>query len=356
MPADPADPAHPAVGLVAIGRNEGERLRACLGSVLRDLPPDRVAYVDSGSTDGSVAMAEALGVRAVRLDPARGFTAARARNAGVAALRGARGPLDFVQVVDGDCRLVAGWIDAALAAMRADPGLAAVAGRRREVAPEASPFNRLVDMEWNTPVGPAAALGGDALYRMAAFDAVGGFDAGMICGEEPELCFRLRGAGWRVARLDAEMTRHDAAMTRASQWARRTVRTGWAFAEGAHRMGASAERYDVRPRRRAVIWGAALPAAILACLGTALALGAAGSGLWAWAAAAGLLGLAAYPAMALRVAVRRRRGFGDPWGHALLYGAAVMAGKPFEMAGLMRYRVARARGGGGRIIEYKRAG
>ena len=350
-----SQPSAAAIGLVAIGRNEGRRLEACLDAALAQLPPERVVYVDSGSTDGSVAAARARGVAAVALDPADGFTAARARNAGAAHLLEGADPPAFVQFVDGDCRLAPGWLGTAHAAMEADPRLAAAAGRRREVAPEASPWNRLCDMEWNTPVGEAAAVGGDALYRAAALRAAGGFDGAMICGEEPELCFRLRRLGWRIRRLDAEMTRHDAAMTRAAQWARRTVRTGWAFAEGAARMGGSAEGYNRRERARILGWGGVLPAAVLGLLLLAL-LGTALGGLRGWAllaALAGLAGLAAYPLMALRVAARRRAARGDPWPHALLYGAAVMAGKPFEMAGLMRYRTAARRGARGRIIEYK---
>ena len=39
------------LGIVTIGRNEGERLRRCLSSVVgRGMP---VVYVDSDSTDGS---------------------------------------------------------------------------------------------------------------------------------------------------------------------------------------------------------------------------------------------------------------------------------------------------------------
>lgn len=56
------------VGIVVIGRNEGERLVACLRS-LGELVHHTV-YVDSGSTDGSVAAARDLGaaVRSKRDD------------------------------------------------------------------------------------------------------------------------------------------------------------------------------------------------------------------------------------------------------------------------------------------------
>ncbi|MEM7524163.1 MAG: glycosyltransferase, partial [Pseudomonadota bacterium] len=213
------------VGVVVIGRNEGERLRRCLLS----LAGRRVVYVDSGSTDSSVALAEEMGATVAVLDAPEGFTAARARNLGAATLARSDAPA-FIQFVDGDCEVVDGWIDAAAARLGDAPDLAAVAGRRREVKPDATIFNRHCDMEWNTPVGPAQAVGGDALYRRAAFEEVGGFNGAFICGEEPELCFRLRRAGWRIERMDREMTRHDAAITAWGQWIKRTRRSGWAAA------------------------------------------------------------------------------------------------------------------------------
>ena len=65
-------------GAVAIGRNEGERLKACLRSLVQVC--DRVVYVDSGSQDDSVAFARSIGVDVVELDTSTPFTAARARN------------------------------------------------------------------------------------------------------------------------------------------------------------------------------------------------------------------------------------------------------------------------------------
>src|SRR3990170_3982962 len=93
------------LGIVAIGRNEGERLRACLRSVVGD---NRVVvYVDSGSTDGSVEMARSMGAEVVELDLATPFTAARARNEGFHRLEQLNPNVAFVQFVDGDCEVVA---------------------------------------------------------------------------------------------------------------------------------------------------------------------------------------------------------------------------------------------------------
>jgi len=313
------------VAAVVIGRNEGARLRACLAALSQQL--DRIVYVDSGSTDGSDAAAARTGARVVPLDMSLPFTAARARNAGLAAL--ADDPPEFVQFLDGDCVLQPGWLPAALAALRGDEGLAVVAGRRREMHPERSVYNRLCDAEWDTPVGLARAVGGDMLVRHAAIDAIGGFDPGLIAGEEPEMCVRLRVAGWTIRRLPVEMTLHDADMTRLGQWWRRTRRAGHAFAEGAALHGAPPERHWRAETRRALIWGAALPLLALA-----------GAVLWHPAA---LLILLVYPAQVARLS--RRMG----WLRAVF---SVLGKFPEAQGalGFFRDRLANRRAS---LIEYK---
>tara|TARA_R110002110_G_scaffold123078_12_gene299643 strand:- start:1491 stop:2426 length:936 start_codon:yes stop_codon:yes gene_type:complete len=243
---------------VVIGRNEGARLIACLDALQGCADP--VIYVDSGSDDGSVDAARARGAQVISLDMALPFTAARARNAGLAAVpQGA----EFVQFLDGDCTLRAGWIDTATAFLTRTPAAAVACGRRRERHPETSVYNGLIDAEWDTPVGQAKACGGDALMRLSALRAVGGYRDGLIAGEEPELCVRMRAAGWEIWRLDAEMTWHDADITRFGQWWKRSRRAGHAFAEGAALHGAPPERHWVAETRRAVLWGLVLPLGIL---------------------------------------------------------------------------------------------
>jgi GT2 family glycosyltransferase len=313
------------IGAVVIGRNEGPRLVACLRSLPDSMRP--VIYVDSGSTDGSVAAARARGALVVSLDMGRPFTAARARNAGFAALMQAGGPA-LVQFLDGDCVLQPGWTEAARAVLQANSEVGVVCGRRRERHPEASVWNRLCDAEWDTPVGPAKACGGDALMRTEAVAGVGGFDDGLIAGEEPELCLRLRKAGWKIWRIDHEMTLHDAAMTRFGQWWRRTRRAGHAFAEGAAMHGAPPERHWVAETRRALFWGAFLPVT-----------GLVGLLVTPWA---GLV-FAAYPLQVLRL----QRALG--WERAVF----LTFGKLAEAQGVLQYhfnRLSRRRTG---LIEYK---
>ncbi len=324
------------VGAVAIGRNEGERLERCLASLVGRVAS--VVYVDSGSTDGSVARARAMGCEVVELDTAVPFTAARARNAGVRRLRELAPELRYVQLVDGDCEVVDRWLERARARLEERGELAVVCGRRRERRPEASIYTRLCDVEWDTPVGEAKACGGDAMFRLDAFTSVGGFDEALIAGEEPELCVRVRAHGWKIERLDADMTLHDAAMTRFAQWWTRAKRAGHAYAEGAAMHGRTPERHFVRETRRIWMWGAALPAVSLA-----LAVPTLGASL-------GLL--AGYGVSAARAyrAVRRR---GRPREDALPYALFVTIGKLPEALGALELHVNRARGRRRGLIEYK---
>ncbi len=331
------------VGVVAIGRNEGERLRACLASARRDSAA--VVYVDSGSTDGSADLARSLGVHVVDLDLGKPFTAARARNEGFALARAVAPDVDRVQFVDGDCEIVAGWIATAAAALDADPKTAIVCGRRRERFPDASVYNRLCDLEWNTPVGVALACGGDAMVRVAAFEQVGGYDASVIAGEEPEMCVRLRHAGWTVRRISGEMTLHDAAITRFGQWWRRTVRGGHAYAQANAMHGGPPERFRERELRRIQRW-AVWPIVAMAALTLVLAVV---GPRWCWL---GLAPLLLYPVLAAKTA-RYRLGRGDSVRDAALYGAFVTLGKIPEYLGVKKFGSAQRTGRRTAIIEYK---
>lgn len=332
------------VGVVAIGRNEGERLQRCLNAAVAQA--DHVVYVDSGSNDGSVEFARSLGVEVVELDLSTPFTAARSRNAGFRRLVDTAPDTAFVQFVDGDCELVEGYIAKALAAFEGQEKLGVVSGRRRERQPDATIYNQLCDMEWDTPIGPARACHGDAMMRRESFESVDGFDDTMIAGEEPELCVRLRAKGWTLERIDAEMTLHDAAITRFSQWWKRMVRAGHAYAEGADKHGAAPERHNVRQVRSALVWGAGLP---LAMVGVMLV-----SMVNPWALL-GLLALLLLDVMAIKVALYRRRR-GDGWMDSLMYGAFTMIGKLPTALGILKYHRNKRAGKQSRLIEYKSEG
>lgn len=319
-----------AIGIVAIGRNEGERLVRCLRSLQGSGCP--VVYVDSGSSDGSVDAARALGASVVALDMARPFTAARARAEGIAALEASHPTIEHVFFVDGDCEVEPGFLGAAREYLAAHPEFAVVAGRRRERFPDASPYNRLIDREWATPVGEAAACGGDALYRREAYRAAGGFDERMLAGEEPELCSRLRAGGWRIMRLDQPMTVHDAAIHRFGQWWKRAIRSGMGYIQAWRATrGSAQEPLYGREIARAVAWAGALPLA-------AIVLGIAVHPAWL------LLWPGALAAQAVRLIPR----------HGAFATLLLIAGKYAELAGILRYLWDSATGRHRSVVDYKR--
>jgi len=305
-----------ALGFVVIGRNEGERLRLCLRSVASHADP--AVYVDSGSTDGSVELARSFGAVAIELDASAPYTAARGRNAGLGALRQMAPETEFVQFVDGDCELVEGWIATAQAFLEAHPDVAAVCGRRRERYPDRSIYNWLCDIEWDTPVGEAVTCGGDAMMRADALLQIGDFRSDVMAGEEPELCMRLRRDGWKVWRLDAEMTLHDARLMQFGQWWRRMKRGGHAYAEVYSLHRNSPDRFGRKQTVRAVFWAAIVPLVVIG-----------GAFVHPLALSAAVL----YPVQIVRVAVRQGAAHRSAWAYSLY----MMLGKFAEFVGAVQF-------------------
>jgi GT2 family glycosyltransferase len=327
------------IGAVVIGRNEGQRLVNCLESLRQVV--DRVVYVDSGSTDGSIARARGLGVDCCELDALQPFTAGRARNAGFRRLLELCPDVEFVQFVDGDCAVAAGWIEAAVACLECNPTVGAVGGRRREIRPDASPYNRVTDMEWNTAIGEGGN-GGDVMFRTSAFLAARGFRETMIAGEEPELYLRIRRCGFHDLRIEGEMTLHDAGLERFGQWWCRNVRSGHAYAESVFLHGGEPERFFRRQLLSIIGWtiGPTLMTLSLMRITT-------------WAI---LLPIVSYGVLWFRI-FRDGLDRSDRGVHAMLFATAGVVGKfaQFQGASLFVWNqfVRKRRT---RLIEYRRPG
>ncbi|MDF5713197.1 MAG: glycosyltransferase family A protein [Rhizonema sp. NSF051] len=358
------------VGVVVIGRNEGNRLKECLLSVLSQ--KTTIIYVDSGSTDGSVALARSLGVHVVELDLSIPFTAGRARNAGFEHLLKVNPDTEFVQFVDGDCRIVEGWLERALHELVTQPNVVVVCGRRREEFPDHSIYNRLCDIEWNTPVGEAKACGGDSMMRVLALKQAVGFNPSLIAGEEPELCVRLRQDGGKIVRIDTDMTQHDAQMTHFSQWWKRSLRAGHAFAEGSWIHGSSPERHWVKESRGIWLWGLQLPllAVATAWLSVLISSWILDSGFWIgnrhlhlsyikpyvtflFPGLSILLLLMAYALLGFKVYKHTsQRGFKSQ--EAVLYSLSCVLGKFPQVQGQIQFHLSRLLKRQRTLVEYKK--
>jgi GT2 family glycosyltransferase len=307
-------------GIVVIGRNEGERLRRCLESLPRGYP---IVYADSGSSDGSLALARALGVHALECTPP--YSAARARNQGFYWLAARYADIRYVQFLDGDCTLFAGWLDAAARALEGDPQRAVVTGELLERDPDGNAYSRLCAMEWRSPPGEVRALGGIAMMRADVFRVLGGYRPEVIAGEDSELGVRMALAGYKVTRIAGLMATHDAGITCFGQWWRRAVRAGHAIGQRSYLNGRSALRDCVHERNSVLFWGIGLPLLAVSAVPGSLLL------------------LCAYAALWLRV--WRRRG-------SALYATFVLIAKFANALGLARFYLNKLAGRYA-IIEYK---
>ncbi|MDO6586299.1 glycosyltransferase [Salipiger sp. 1_MG-2023] len=315
------------VDVVLIGRNEGARLVAALGSVMGQAR--QVVYVDSGSTDASVAEARKAGAKVVELDMSIPFTAARARNEGFAALHDPQ----LVQFIDGDCMLVDGFLDAARAHLLAHDHLGMVTGWRSEIHRDASVYNQLADFEWRRPAGEIQACGGDMMVRASVFREVGGFDPTVIAAEDDEFCVRLRKAGWRLDRIPNEMTRHDMDMHRFAAWWKRAVRGGHGYAQVGHMH----PPYFRTEQRRILVYGLGLPLLLIAGL------------LW-WPLAG--MALLLYALNYIRTARGLER-MGLSARESRRHSALITLSKIPNLIGMATYHLRRLRNDQMKIIEYK---
>ena len=259
----------PLVSVVVIGRNEGQRLAACLKSI-KEIPQfaDNIEliYVDSNSHDGSPELAESLGAKVLCVQPTRPC-AAFGRNAG---WRAATAPM--ILFLDGDTLLHPNFLQLALDEM-ANPEVAVVWGHRRESHPEQSLYNRVLDLDWIYPAGISDFCGGDALMRRSVLEEVGGFSEDLIAGEEPELCQRIRAKGFVILHIDAPMTRHDLAMTQFQAYWKRALRAGHAYADVSQRMKATPFPLWVRECKRNAIHASVLILLLVGAIALSILIG-----------------------------------------------------------------------------------
>ncbi len=241
----------PRIDCVIIGVNAAASLAMCINSIKQsDYPQDRltIIYVDGGSSDDSIAIAESLqGVQVISLNlqhPTPGL----GRNAGWI-----NSSAPFVQFLDSDTILDPSWLRSGVKAFQDD--IAAVMGYRQEIDRARSVFNWIASLEWNSQPGDAESFGGDVMIKRHFLEETGGYDEILVGGEDPELSRRIRLKGWRIRQLGVNMTYHDLAMTRISQYFKRAYRSGYGFAAVIDRFSSTSCSFWKKEFRRIVVRG-----------------------------------------------------------------------------------------------------
>lgn len=329
---------HSNTGVVVIGRNEAPRLRSCFESLPSDTP---ICYVDSGSDDGSPAIARSYSIPTLQLSGSQPFGAARARNAGFNALLEEYPKLERVLFLDGDCVLDPDFLGVAITLMNKHDDCAIIVGRLEEANSGNNIYGILADLEWSSPASGEildfGQLGGIMLVCVPDFLAVGGFNPDFIAGEDSELGIRLHLTGRKTIRIINRMAIHAMEMQRFGQWWRRSIRAGHALAHRYAVHGKSSLADSRSAVHSTFVYGILIPIVVLMAVSI--------FGFW------GMVPVIIYVYLGLRFFSYYRRK-GATRRNSLIGTAFGIIAKLANGIGMVRFHVQRARGNF-KIIEYK---
>jgi GT2 family glycosyltransferase len=210
------------VSAIVVSRRGGPMLDACLAALraaLEPLGPEAELIV----VDNASAGITAAGARVLRQPRNLGFAGGVARG-----LETAAG--EWILLVNDDAELAPGALGPLLAAGRSLPRAGSVTGQvrfhaRRDVINTAGLVIDRLGVAYDRLAGAPASDGGPveevfgasacvALYRRAMLDAIGGFDASFFAfGEDADVAWRARMAGWSCLYVPASVAYHHGSAT-----------------------------------------------------------------------------------------------------------------------------------------------
>lgn len=197
----------PMLAIVLITKDQTWNVDRLVGSVLREtaaLGSTEVVLVDSNSVDGTAAAAARHPIEVLRLQGGQPLTPAAGRYVGYL-----RTTAPLVLFLDGDMELWPGWLEEALGTMQRRADVGVLAGPILDLLPTAGAEAK-PGLQPASGARPREILyaNGAALYRRAALEEAGTFNPYLHSEEEPELCMRIRRAGYRVVELDCPIAYH----------------------------------------------------------------------------------------------------------------------------------------------------
>lgn len=185
------------VTFVVIGKNEGENLSRCFRSILA--VSDNILFVDSDSSDNSIAVAKESNIKKIIKVKANYGSAALSRSVGAKEVQ-----TEYIQFLDGDMTLEESWIPIALERLEKNRNIAAVHGFKKVFRKNDREYCVLSDnKDWEPDY-----MQGAFLIKKSIYDQVGGLDS-RFCGEEErDLYIRIRAAGFQVWYIHHLMASH----------------------------------------------------------------------------------------------------------------------------------------------------
>jgi glycosyltransferase involved in cell wall biosynthesis len=197
----------PTVSVIIPVRNGGAKLRICLKS-LSDCqpPPTEVIVVVDGDTGNDQQVAEEFTAHVFTIPKPKGPSAAR--NLGARSAHG-----DILYFVDADVAVPPDAISQISDAFKQQTEMSAAFGSYDEFPFEKnflSQYKNLLHYYVHHTANEEASTfwTGSGAIRREVFEKMGGFDEELICIEDIELGYRLRGAGYKIRLLRDLRVKH----------------------------------------------------------------------------------------------------------------------------------------------------
>lgn len=199
------------LSVVLISKNQEWNIARLVESVLKEtahLSCTEIILVDSASKDHTTKIAAQYPIKVLKLHSNQHLSASAGRCVGSRHTTGS-----LVLFLDGDMEICKGWLDQALGIMHTHPDVAVVCGIVIDcpITPPNSTDKPVLTMQTDADVLAVSHGGGAALYRRSVLDQVGTFNPYLYSDEEPELCLRIRHAGYRILRLSHPIVFHYSA-------------------------------------------------------------------------------------------------------------------------------------------------
>jgi glycosyltransferase involved in cell wall biosynthesis len=216
------------LSVILISKNQAWNIARLIESVLAEISDlsseitTEIVLVDSVSRDHTIEIARQYPVDIIRLHENQRLTAHKGRYAGYKHTRGS-----LILFLDGDMELCKGWLHNAFDEINCDKDTAAISGPwinlplkppqvhlssglPRNVSDRLALYNKS-DISWaqsTDKTKQVSMIGGAGMYKRKILEQVGFYNVGFFSDEEPELCIRIRQAGYHILRTTHPIAYH----------------------------------------------------------------------------------------------------------------------------------------------------
>jgi len=212
------------LAVVLISKNQAWNMSRLIESVLEEtswIGSKEILLVDSASTDETIKVAKKHSIKIIHLLPNQHLAPAVGRYIGEK-----HSNSKFILFLDGDMELFPGWLKKGCEFLKNRPEVAVVTGKRIDLpTTEKHKNDSVINSDTHGDATEISYSGGAAMYRRSVLNDVGTFNPYLFSDEEPDLCIRIRNAGYKILQLQLPIVYHytdpvDSLISKTKRWKR----------------------------------------------------------------------------------------------------------------------------------------